>query len=146
MVNAAGGDRVSVSNLFPSSVDIDAIEPGIGIIRSVSGSGLSQSITYTCDYVFRGDVFTNVAGQIPMFDRWPAPLLVRALRPNMAFPAYTIRGETGAVIQPFMPAEIADFGPCAPGSQSDGAIRTIIDALRSMTELQKKQVREALNL
>lgn len=103
---------------YPEQTQLDDIQPGYGVVRVVVGGpiALSASITYTCDFEFGGQQFTNVAGVIPMWGRFPDPILVRAHPVNTPFPAFAIRGDTGFVVQAFMPPEIPDFGPCAPQS------------------------------
>jgi hypothetical protein len=99
---------------YPETTSLDDVQPGYGIIRVVVGGpvALAAAISYTCDYVFGGQTFENVPGQIPAGSRYPAPIMVRAHEPNLVFPAYAIRGDTGYVVQPFMPPEMPNFVEC----------------------------------
>ena len=116
------------------------IESGYGIIDSIQGASvdLAENISYTVSYVLPSESKSGILHQIPMQSRYPAPLLVRALPVNMAFPVYKVNG----VLQTFMPRELPDFRDCqvSPEDSSFG----IFAAILAMSDDQKRAIAAAL--
>ena len=109
------------------------IESGFGIVEPFEGPPppLAENLSYKCTFVLPSGVHEHVPGIRPNVDRFPSPLMVRAHRPGVTFPAFRVNDQ----IQTCMPLEMADFGPCPASGRSQGYITlpAIMAAVASAT-------------